>query len=105
LDPLTRKTLQQWLLGIQQSPGLTVVMVTHDVEEALLLGDRVALMSQSPGRRSRTWPLPSDARERGRQPELRDEVLRAYAEVASGAGVMPSGHRTGALNEIASSTL
>ncbi|MPZ98624.1 MAG: ATP-binding cassette domain-containing protein [Dehalococcoidia bacterium] len=103
LDPLTRKTLQQWLLGIQQSLGLTVVMVTHDVQEALLLGDRVALMSQSPGRISRTWTLPTG--ERGRQLQLRDEVLRAYAEVASGAVAKPSGRSAGALNEVASSTL
>src|SRR5690606_34929860 len=37
LDPVTRRNMQQWLVGIQQSLGLTVVMVTHDVDEALLL--------------------------------------------------------------------
>ena len=86
LDPVTRRTLQQWLLGIQQSLGLTVVMVTHDVEEALLLGDTVALMSPSPGRISRTWKLPVDSRERGNQAALREEVLRAYGEAAGDVG-------------------
>ncbi|MDA0271237.1 MAG: ABC transporter ATP-binding protein [Chloroflexi bacterium] len=82
LDPLTRRTLQQWLLGIQQSMGLTVVMVTHDVDEAVLLGDRVALMSPSPGRISRTWQFSREARDPAHLAATRDEVLRAYGEVA-----------------------
>lgn len=87
LDPLTRRHLQQWLLGIQQRLDLTVVMVTHDVEEALLLGDRVALMSPSPGRICRTWSLTEQQRERSRLSALREEVLRAYTEVVSGSPV------------------
>jgi ABC-type nitrate/sulfonate/bicarbonate transport system ATPase subunit len=82
LDPLTRRTLQQWLLGIQQSLGLTVVMVTHDVDEAVLLGDRVALMSPSPGRISRTWEFTRDQREPTHLARVRQEVIQAYAEVA-----------------------
>ncbi len=89
LDPLTRRTLQQWLVGIQQSLGLTVVMVTHDVDEALLLGDRVALMSPSPGRICRTWHLGAPERESSRLAGLREEVLRTYSEVASGQHLDP----------------
>ncbi len=84
LDPMTRRNMQQWLLGIQQSLGLTVVMVTHDVEEALLLGDRVALMSPSPGRIFRTWQIPRDTEHRTRLGALREEVLRAYSDVTGG---------------------
>ncbi|MCK9486016.1 MAG: ABC transporter ATP-binding protein [Dehalococcoidia bacterium] len=84
LDPLTRRSMQQWLVGVQQSLGLTVVMVTHDVEEAILLGNRVALMSPSPGRICRTWSLGSDAGEPRQMATLREEVLRTYSEVASG---------------------
>lgn len=80
LDPLTRRNLQQWLVGVQQSLRLTVVMVTHDVEEAILVGSRIALMSPSPGRIGRTWTLPADAREPTRLAALREEVLRAYAD-------------------------
>jgi len=94
LDPLTRRSLQQWLLGIQQSLGLTVVMVTHDVEEALLLGNRVALMSPSPGRIVRTWEISSEKREPRQLAELREEVLRTYGEVASGRA--PSAPEAGA---------
>ncbi len=44
LDPLTRDRLQQELLRIRRELGLTVIFVTHDMSEALLLGDRVAVM-------------------------------------------------------------
>jgi osmoprotectant transport system ATP-binding protein len=46
VDPLTRDDLQQELLGMRRRLGLTVVLVTHDVSEALLLGDRVAVLSE-----------------------------------------------------------
>jgi sulfate transport system ATP-binding protein/sulfonate transport system ATP-binding protein len=55
LDPRTRAALQDWLLGVVQRRRLTTVLVTHDVEEALYLGDRVALMSSRPGTIVQTW--------------------------------------------------
>src|SRR5262249_17275606 len=55
LDPRTRATLQDWLLDIVRQRRLTVVLVTHDVNEALYLGDRVALMSSSPSTIVRVW--------------------------------------------------
>jgi len=45
LDPLTRSELQKEFKQLQQRLGKTVVFVTHDVSEALLLGDRIALMA------------------------------------------------------------
>ncbi len=50
LDALTRRAMQEWLLGLWADLGRTIVMVTHDVEEALLLADRVAVMTARPGR-------------------------------------------------------
>jgi osmoprotectant transport system ATP-binding protein len=44
LDPITRDELQVELKRLQQSLGLTVVLVTHDVTEALLLADKIAVM-------------------------------------------------------------
>jgi osmoprotectant transport system ATP-binding protein len=45
LDPLTRDRLQQSFLRIRRRLGLTAIFVTHDMVEALLLGDRIAVMS------------------------------------------------------------
>jgi NitT/TauT family transport system ATP-binding protein len=50
LDALTRETMQDELLRIWQGTRKTVVMVTHDVNEAVYLSGRVLVMSQRPGR-------------------------------------------------------
>jgi ABC-type nitrate/sulfonate/bicarbonate transport system ATPase subunit len=50
LDALTRRSMQEWLLDLWNEIGRTILMVTHDVEEALLLGDRVVVMTARPGR-------------------------------------------------------
>jgi nitrate/nitrite transport system ATP-binding protein len=51
LDALTRATLQDELLRIVARTGSTVVMVTHDVDEAVLLSDRVVMMTNGPAAR------------------------------------------------------
>jgi nitrate/nitrite transport system ATP-binding protein len=48
LDALTRAALQDELIGVMQKTGATVVMVTHDVDEAVLLSDRVVMLSNGP---------------------------------------------------------
>ena len=48
LDALTRGTIQDELLAIVQATGQTVFMITHDVDEAILLGDKVLMMSNGP---------------------------------------------------------
>ncbi len=50
LDALTRMQMQGWLLDIWQRFKHSVLFVTHDVDEAILLSDRIFLMSSSPGR-------------------------------------------------------
>lgn len=50
LDALTRRDLQQWLLGVWQRFRQTILFVTHDVEEAIYLADRVYVMTPRPGR-------------------------------------------------------
>ena len=51
LDALTRATLQDELMRIVATTGATVLMVTHDVDEAVLLSDRVVMMSNGPAAR------------------------------------------------------
>jgi nitrate/nitrite transport system ATP-binding protein len=48
LDALTRASLQDELVGVMAKTGATVVMVTHDVDEAILLSDRVVMMTNGP---------------------------------------------------------
>ncbi|WP_142849443.1 ABC transporter ATP-binding protein [Telmatospirillum sp. J64-1] len=48
LDALTRAHLQDSLMDIQQRLGNTVMMITHDVDEAVLLSDRIVMMSNGP---------------------------------------------------------
>ena len=50
LDAITRAEMQQWLAGALEADPRTVVLVTHDVEEALYLSDRVAVLSARPAR-------------------------------------------------------
>jgi nitrate/nitrite transport system ATP-binding protein len=51
LDALTRATLQDELMRIVERTGTTVLMVTHDVDEAVLLSDRVVMMTNGPAAR------------------------------------------------------
>jgi ABC-type nitrate/sulfonate/bicarbonate transport system ATPase subunit len=50
LDQITRASLQEWLAEALSAEPRTVVLVTHDVQEALYLADRVAVLSPRPGR-------------------------------------------------------
>ncbi len=82
LDSITRAEMQRWLRDALDSEPRTTVLVTHDVEEALLIGKQVAVMSARPGRivAEFTVELPpaSSRRELLRHPaftDLRDEIL------------------------------
>lgn len=48
LDALTRASLQDELMNVMEETGATVVMVTHDVDEAVLLSDRIVMMTNGP---------------------------------------------------------
>jgi NitT/TauT family transport system ATP-binding protein len=50
LDALTRQRMQEFTLELRERLNLTIVFITHDVEEAILLGDRMLIMQPSPGR-------------------------------------------------------
>jgi osmoprotectant transport system ATP-binding protein len=46
LDPLTRDRIQQFFLRVRKETGMTAIFVTHDMVEALILGDRIAVMNR-----------------------------------------------------------
>jgi ABC-type nitrate/sulfonate/bicarbonate transport system ATPase subunit len=50
LDSLTRAGMQQWLTDVWEEHRKTIVLITHDVDEALFLADRVYVLSPRPGR-------------------------------------------------------
>lgn len=68
LDAQTRRRMQDLLLRLWQKFSHTILFVTHDVEEAVLLADRVLLFSKNPGRILREVPVPMA------RPRQRDSV-------------------------------
>ncbi|MGI9019489.1 MAG: ABC transporter ATP-binding protein [Solirubrobacterales bacterium] len=59
LDAITRAGMQEWLAGALGEESRTVVMVSHDIEEALYLADRVLVLSERPGRIVAEVPSPA----------------------------------------------
>ncbi|MDI1343448.1 MAG: ABC transporter ATP-binding protein, partial [Pseudolabrys sp.] len=57
LDAQTRLSMQQLLLDVWQKLKTTVLFVTHDIDEAILLSDRICVMSARPGRIIKTIPI------------------------------------------------
>jgi len=57
LDAITRGSLQEWLSGVLAEHRRSTLLVTHDVDEALLLADRVCVMSGRPGRTVTTFDV------------------------------------------------
>jgi NitT/TauT family transport system ATP-binding protein len=58
LDAMTRQRLQDEVLAIARNSGVTVFFVTHDLEEAIYLGDRVVALGANPGRIARVFDVP-----------------------------------------------
>jgi NitT/TauT family transport system ATP-binding protein len=80
LDAQTRESMQLLLQGVAAASGATILFVTHDVEEAVFLGDRVVVMKAHPGRIvfEREVPLP---RPRTPQMKLDPEFSRIRGEI------------------------
>ena len=58
LDALTREKMQSLILKIWKETGKTIILITHSVEEALLLGERLYVMAPRPGRIHKEYNLP-----------------------------------------------
>jgi NitT/TauT family transport system ATP-binding protein len=81
LDAITRDVLQAELLRIWHATDTAVLFVTHDVREAVRLGQRVVLLSSRPGRIMRQWRV--DGLAEARQAAVVDEVNASLREVIS----------------------
>ncbi len=57
LDALTRAQMQEWLLDLWETLGQTILFITHDVEEAVLLSDRVEVLTARPARVKLVQPV------------------------------------------------
>ncbi|MEM7744043.1 MAG: ABC transporter ATP-binding protein [Pseudomonadota bacterium] len=85
LDALTREKMQGLVLKLWKETGKTIILITHSVEEALLLGERLLVMAPRPGRIHKEYHLPfaemgvdADLREVKKHPEFgerREEIL------------------------------
>ena len=85
LDALTREKMQGLVLKLWKETGKTIILITHSVEEALLLGERLLVLAPRPGRIHREYRLPfadmgvgQDLREVKKHPEFgekREEIL------------------------------
>lgn len=62
LDALRRMELQVWLARLLKEEGTAALFVTHDLDEALVMGDRVAVMTRRPGRIYRIYDVPRRGR-------------------------------------------
>jgi ABC-type nitrate/sulfonate/bicarbonate transport system ATPase subunit len=80
LDALTRREMQEWLAGALAREPRTVLLVTHDVEEAVLLADRVIVLAPRPGRVVAELAVPAERPRRPSDPvlvRLRERALEA----------------------------
>jgi NitT/TauT family transport system ATP-binding protein len=78
LDSLTRLSMQRELMALRERSGFSVLMVTHDVEEALLMADRVIVFSDRPARIKADLKIDLDAARHRDDPDLvalRREIL------------------------------
>ncbi|MEM6824818.1 MAG: ABC transporter ATP-binding protein [Pseudomonadota bacterium] len=91
LDALTREKMQGLVLKLWKETGKTIILITHSVEEALLLGERLLVMAPRPGRIHKEYRLPfadlgvgQDLREVKKHPDFsvkREEILSMIWEM------------------------
>jgi NitT/TauT family transport system ATP-binding protein len=87
LDALTRVQMQEWLAAMLAREPRTLLLVTHDVEEAAVLADRVVILSPRPGRVVATLELPAARPRRRTDAAVVETVGAAFAALGLETGV------------------
>lgn len=85
LDEITRAEMQQLLLKVVRDFGTAVLLITHDIDEALLVSDRIVLIGGSPGREAGQWriDLPHPRNERVAElGQIRIEIVKRLRQAA-----------------------
>ncbi len=82
LDAMTRRKMQEELLGIWEATRKTILFVTHSIQEAALLGDRILVLSPGPGRVKRILDNPAAGRRDGPEFLSVQEEIQAVLEAA-----------------------
>ncbi len=91
LDEVTREHMQALLLATRARHQMAVVLVTHDIDEALLVSDRIVLLSGAPAQISHQWTLAGNHRDLLSDPyvALRVEILKALRQNMPSASNAP----------------
>ena len=82
LDALTKREIHQWYMGMMDRLELATLFITHDIDEAVLLSDRVCILSGQPGRIAAELPIRSQ-RPRGMEFALSEEFLACKRQILS----------------------
>lgn len=82
LDAITKGELHKWYLNIVNSINLSSIVITHDIDEAIMLSDRIYVMSGSPGSIVSTINVKKDKKQR-KDYNLTEEFLEYKKEILS----------------------
>ena len=86
LDALTKREIHQWYMEMMDQLKLTTLFITHDIDEAILLSDRVYILSGHPGTITAEWPIDAP-RPRGLEFSLSDAFLGYKRRILSQLGL------------------
>ena len=80
LDMLTKQSMHEWYLNVMDKIKLSTLFITHDIDEAILLSDKIYLMTGKPGCITKEIVI-KEAKPRGNDFKLTEEFLRYKKEI------------------------
>ena len=86
LDALTKREIHRWYMEMMDQLKLTTLFITHDIDEAILLSDRIYILSGHPGTITAEWPIQAP-RPRGLSFSLSDEFLGYKRQILAQLGL------------------